>query len=393
VPASRLRRAADACLVWTAWSIPLSTTGMELGIGALVVLAVVASWQGTPVVRRTPLDVVLAAMFAAFAASTLASGHPFGAPGFFRPWVVVGYFGIFWWLEDERAALRFVGHLLAAATFVALYGVVQHYTGIDVYRAALGRRRQVHPRIEGARGFASVGFFRNYLTYAHVLLLPLGFALASRQRWVRLVTVPLLGLALVCSTARGAWIAAIVMGTALAMVTRGAGRRLLAVVALAAAVFLVSPGLREQVIPALTNADTNAGRIAIFAANLDIVADHPVFGLGFGRYQKVARPYYDRHPTADRRSHAHNNFLQVAAEAGLVGLAFFTLVLATALRFGADAVARARDPAVRAAAVGGCLALIGFIVGGLTQYSFGDGEVVIAMWATTAVLMRLREGA
>jgi O-antigen ligase len=159
------------------------------------------------------------------------------------------------------------------------------------------------------------------------------------------------------------------------------------------AVFLVSPGLREQVIPALTNAETNTGRIAIFAANLDIVADHPVFGLGFGRYQKVSRPYYDRHPAADRRSHAHNNFLQIAAEAGLVGLAFFTLVLATALRFGADAVARARDPAVRAAALGACLGLVGFVVGGLTQYSFGDGEVAVAMWATTAVLMRLREGA
>ena len=63
----------------------------------------------------------------------------------------------------------------------------------------------------------------------------------------------------------------------------------------------------------------------------------------------------------------------------------------TALRFGAETVAAARDPDVRATALGACLALTGFLVGGLTQYTFGDSEVAVAMWATLAVLMRLRE--
>jgi O-antigen ligase len=95
----------------------------------------------------------------------------------------------------------------------------------------------------------------------------------------------------------------------------------------------------------------NAGRLGIYKANLDIVRDHPVFGLGFGRYQRAARPYYDRHPDADRRSHAHNNFLQIAAEAGLVGLAAFTLLFATMLRFGIEAVRRCRDPNLHAVAL------------------------------------------
>jgi len=46
---------------------------------------------------------------------------------------------------------------------------------------------------------------------------------------------------------------------------------------------------------------------------------------------------------------------------------------------------------VRMTALGGCLALVGFLVGGLTQYSFGDTEVAMSMWATIAVLMRLRD--
>jgi O-antigen ligase len=390
----RLRQAASACLALTAWSIPLSTSGMQIGAASLFVLALVAWWCGVPVVRRTPLDVLLASMFGVFALSTLASGRPLQADGWSRLWIVITYFGVYWWLEDAAAAVRFAHRLVLAAGVVAVYGVVQHYTGYDWYRELLGRRRMTRPRIEGAHGFAVVGFFRNYLTYAHVLLLPFGFALVSPIRWIRLVVVPLIAVALVFSTARGAWVAAIVMLFGLLATGSRAREGLTAIAAIAAIVafaWVISPGFRAQTIPSLTRADTNAGRVAIYAANLDIVHDHPLLGLGFGRYQRVARPYYDRHPLADRRSHAHNNFLQIAAEAGLVGLAAFTLLFVTALRYGAETVWIARDPSVRATALGACLALTGFLVGGLTQYTFGDSEVAVAMWATLAVLMRLRD--
>jgi O-antigen ligase len=387
----RLRQAANACLALTAWSIPLSTSGMQIGGAGLALLALVAWWRGTPVLRRTPLDGVLALMFVVFAISTLASGRPLQADGWGRMWVVVVYFGAYAWFADAESAVRFARWLVLAAALVAVYGIVQHFTGIDWYRALLGRRSFVHPRIVGAHGFAAVGFFRNYLTYAHVLVIALGFALASPQRWVRIAVVPLLALAILFSTARGAWVAALVMGAALAAAGRRGFGRLAAIAAIVAVAWLASPGFREQALPGLTQAETNAGRLAIYAANLDIVAEHPVLGLGFGRYQRVSGPYYDRHPEADRRSHAHNNFLQIAAESGLLGLAAFVLVFATALRYGIETVRRTTDPPRHATALGACLALVGFLVGGLTQYTFGDAEVAIAMWATLAVLMRLRD--
>lgn len=390
MPASWLRRAADACLAFTACSISLSTSGTQIGAGALLVLALVAGATGAPVVRRTPLDAVLGILAGAFALSTIATGSPFTAPGWSRVWIVVTYFGVFWWIDGTERAVRFTRWLVGAACVVAVYAVVQHYTGADWYRELLGRPRAIYPRIAGAEGYAAAGFFSNYLTFGHVLLLPLGFALASPVRAVRLVGVPLIALAIVFSTARGAWLAALAMTLVLVAARRGALGRLAVLGAVAAAAALVSPGFRDQIVPSLTTARMNAGRVAIYAANLDIVGDRPVFGLGFGRYRKAARPWYERHPTADRRSHAHNNFLQVAAEAGLVGLAAFTLLFATILRFGIETVRGCRDPVGGATALGATLGIVGFLVGGLTQYSFGDNEVAAAMWATTAVLMRLR---
>ena len=113
--------------------------------------------------------------------------------------------------------------------------------------------------------------------------------------------------------------------------------------------------------------------------------------LGFGRYRTAAPAYYAAYPAADRRSHAHNNFLQMAAEAGLAGLAAFGLVYATVLRRGAETIERAPDGATWAAAAGAWAGVVGFLVGGLTQYTFGDAEVAIAMWVALAILARLGE--
>jgi O-antigen ligase len=367
---------------------------MEVGVGGLALLAGVAWMQGTRVVRRTPLDGVLAFLFASLAVSTLASGRPWEAIGWMRMWVVLGYFGVYWWLDDRESAMRFARWLLLAGVVAAAYGVLQHYTGADWYRALLGRPRMVKPRVGGAHGFASVGFFRNYVTYAHVLVLPFGFGMARAVTGgvAAMGGAIVLGLAIIFSTARGAWVAALAMGAALIAVRRRGVALVLVAGLVIAGAWLASPGLREQVLPALTTTETNAGRLGIYRANLDIIHDHPIFGLGFGRYQQAARPYYDRHPEADRRSHAHNNFLQVAAEAGLVGLAAFALLLATAIRYGAQAMARLPDGPLRETALGAWLGIVGFVVGGFTHYSFGDGEVAIAMWATLAVLMRLRDG-
>ena len=75
------------------------------------------------------------------------------------------------------------------------------------------------------------------------------------------------------------------------------------------------------------------------------------------------------------------------------GLAALCLVFAVILRRGFGAIASARSPGEWAAVVGGCTGMVTFLLAGLTQYNFGDAEVAIGMWITTALLMRCAEGA
>ena len=386
------RRAADVLLALTAASIPLSTTGMEFGVLALGALTVAATVRGWGIVRRTPLDAVLALFYGTLALSTLASGHPLEASGWARLWNLLAYFAVFWWLRDGAHALRLTRVLVLAGAVAGAYGILQHFTGADWYRSLLGRATFVRPREAGSTGYAVVGFFRNYLTFAHVMLFPLASAtaLALTGHALGLVAAPLMVVALVLSTARGAWLALPAVGASLALLARGPrmAAALAAVAAAACLTFALTPDLRAEAAQMFRRGGANAGRLGIYAANLDIIHARPILGLGFGRYQRAAAPYYAAHPDADRRSHAHNNFLQIAAEAGLAALAAFALLYATALRRGWEAILGTRDPDTRAAGAGAWAGLVGFLVGGLTQYSFGDAEVVIPMWVATAVLMR-----
>ena len=371
-PPPLARRAADVLLVVTAASVPLSTTGEEAGVIALAALTLVALLARWVVVRRTPLDGVLAILGVTLVASTLASGHPLQATGWLGRWVVLAYFVVFWWLRDTHQVVRLVCVMVAAGAVAAAYGIFQHFTGADWYRAALGRPTFVHPRAAGSQGYAVVAFFRNYLTFAHAMLFPLAWAaaLAVRGAVLGIVAAPLLVVAIVFSTARGA-LAALTVAGCLA--------------------FALAPDLRAQASGMFATGGENAGRIGIYRANLDIVRERPLFGLGFGRYQHAASPYYAAHPEADRRSHAHNDYLQIAAEAGLVALAAFSLLYATALRKGWVAIKGAPAADVWAVAAGAWISILGFLVGGLTQYNFGDSEVAVPMWIALAVLMRCTE--
>src|SRR5439155_1531421 len=206
-----------------------------------------------------------------------------------------------------------------------------------------------YPREPGTPGYAVVGFFRSYLTFAHVMIFPLAWALAGALagRAAALGAALLVVLALVFSTARGAWLAALALGAALALVARDRRARLVlpACAATAGLAFAATPALRAEAAHMFSARGANAGRVGIYRANLDIVHERPILGLGFGRYRTAAPPYYAAHPAADRRSHAHNNFLQMAAEAGLAGLA--------ALGHASTVAAHPGAPLARAAAAAG----------------------------------------
>ena len=401
VPAWWQRAARCAVAAFVA-CLPLSLSGMELALAAMMVLGSIALLRGYIIWPRSPLDVPVLVFLGVLVASTIAGGPSWGALDAYRGlWIVGTYVAAMLLVENETRANRLVRVLVLLTGAVAVYGVVQHFTGIDLYRAAMGRRTLVEPLELEAGRFVVIGFFPNSLTYAYSLIVPFSWVVAGTAtaggKWVlsRTVTAALAALmavALVLSTARGAWVAGVVVVAAACLLANARRRVILAAGAtvLVAALFIVSVGLRAGA-RSMVDPGVNAGRLAIYAANLEIVRDHPLLGVGFGNYDRSARPYYDHHPRADRRSHAHNSFLQVAAESGIVGLGAFCYLFGAVLMRGWQLLRRLGDlrPDIWPTAAGAWLAVIGFLVGALTQDVFTDSECAIPMWFAVAVLMTI----
>ena len=116
--------------------------------------------------------------------------------------------------------------------------------------------------------------------------------------------------------------------------------------------------------------------------------ERPWLGFGPGG---VKHEYPDvrrwRRRTRSAPGHVHNTPLQILVERGVIGLAawlwiwvaFYAYAIAVLRRLAPDAVA------ARTLVIGSLAAITGFLVGGLSEYNFGDSEVVMVAWAIAAL--------
>src|SRR5947208_4483238 len=88
-----------------------------------------------------------------------------------------------------------------------------------------------------------------------------------------------------------------------------------------------------------------ASRLAVSAAGWAIVRDHPLFGTGLGSWLHAFRPYQAPPVEGGIWDHAHNDYLELAAEGGLAAVALVMLFALAVLR------ASRREQTIRAVQV------------------------------------------
>jgi len=371
--------------------------------GTLLLWLVVHCWQQRTF-PTTPLDRSFLVLFGAFLLSTLMSPDiGYSLLSYRKLWLVGAFFVSFTLLANRQEVEKLIKIFVIFAVIIAGYGVVQHFTGLDLAKQLVGKPATLDPFWFGRQeGFRTKGFHPSGITYAHNLLFPLSimtawvFAPAGswKQRLLRVGGWAMMILALLFSLTRGVWVAYVVVLFLLGTI-RG-GKTLLGVaggiVLLGGLLFSAGAGVQERAWKAF-DLKENLGRSQIWLANWDMVKDRPLFGLGYGNYRKFRDPYYQRYPKADHSGHAHNSFLQITVDSGLIGLAAFLAFFMVLLRIGWQAYQLLPPTAepLRSFTLGAWLSIIGFLIGGMTQHNFGDAEVVIVMWTVAGILVKMRD--
>ena len=210
-------------------------------------------------------------------------------------------------------------------------------------------------------------------------------ATSSALPWL---AAPVAAWALVASQTRSAWIGAL-LGLGVIAVLR-APRLLWLIGGATLAVLVLRPA---ALTPRLTiEDDSSRDRYYMWQAGIDMILDKPVFGQGPGMILASYPRYRWPEATHPRQPHLHNNLLQVAAERGLPGLAFFLWWVAAAF-LAALREARAGAASGSRWAAAGALAAVAAVFGaGLFEYNLGDSEVLMLFLLLTALPFALRLG-
>ena len=227
-------------------------------------------------------------------------------------------------LRKSRELQRVACAMAASAVIVILYGFHQFIFGIDI-GAMKWVDGEAFPELS-KRVFSTwenPNILAGYLDI--VACIAVGVATALTRGW-RTLAILLLVAALVClgmTYARGACLV-------IAIVLAGYGalsdlRVLAGIVVVGVGALLLDPVLADRLLSVFTRVDTSSEmRLAFWESTIAMVMDHPFLGIGWGMYFMVY-PEYDFYLQGApvQIVHAHNMYLNYAAEIGVPGALSF----------------------------------------------------------------------
>jgi len=369
--------------------------GFLLIVAVAALVAVQARQPDLDGIPKAVLALFLA--WAALAAASLGwSVQPAYTLGELRSEIVycAGVLAVFFLAAREPSRWpRWRAALLAGSLAVVLLHLAQEWLPVSVSR-------------HGVLGQG--GLWSTHL----VLIAPLVFTLGWPPPWgagspllVQAVALLLLFAAAWDTGNRAVWVA-LAAQLAIAFVlarpaANGRGRPAsLRIVALAgaaivAAALLVS--IKERVADATPGATIAAGlardvRPHIWSVAWPKFLEAPLLGHGFGReilgdeFEKAATPEAADHPPV---RHAHNLFMDMALQLGVVGLAVFVALL---VLLAARYAALLRDPRAAPLGVAGLALLAGFLLKNMTD-DFLHRHNALVFWALNGMLLGLARAA
>jgi O-antigen ligase len=285
-------------------------------------------------------------------------------------------------LDDYRRLKKAVGLIIVFGALMAFFGILQRLADVETI---YGWRRT--PQAIPFASFVNQHHFAAFmeLTIGLTLALLVGQGTEKDKRLLLVIAAVLMGIALLLTGSRGGVLSLLgvlgflLVGNFLRRRENAEGdgkedkrarfRRSLAVVGGSLALLLVLFGavvllggddsLLRGV--GLTNqTDVSSGRTHFWGIALRIFQDYPILGAGLDAFG-TAYPRYDSWNGAYRVEQAHNDYLQILADAGILGFACLAAFIFLLFRQGLALIAVSHDPYRRSVATGalaGCFGIL-----------------------------------
>jgi O-antigen ligase len=297
-------------------------------LGALALLAVMAAAVARRSVRRPNLALALGCAFAAWEAFSyvwsIARPATAGRAATFVQLALMLWL-IWECVRTPARQIALVRAYVAGAAVASVLTIGRYARGLETYY----------------RRYAAPGFDPNDLALTVALSIPLALYLSSRDRgawaWMCRLAAALSISAVLLTASRTALVVSIIGFAYLAWTWRssgwpprrwGAGRFIFLI---CGAVYMAPAASRERLatLPAEAARGTFHSRTQIWKAGLRVFRAHRLAGTGAGTYAEAVRPLIGAPAREGHQYVAHNAYLSVLVETGLVGFSLFALWLGT----------------------------------------------------------------
>lgn len=253
---------------------------------------------------------------------------------------------------------------------------------------------------QGLHGdYRAAGFFGNSMTFGGYLCvyLPILIVLLfendilQKYRWLTGVALVLGFIALIFNGTRGAWVA---LAPVLLFIMGRYSLKNKKYLILCLTVIVASGAIlgnnrvfvdRVKSITSTTNRSNNE-RLLIWQSAYTMFRDHPVLGVGLGQYKdNYQQKYILPQAKEPYLTHAHNNFLQMLAENGIIGFVGFLTLLAGFIGYSFRCFWKESNPY----ALMMSMSTLALVLQGFTEYNFGNSAVMKSFWLAQGCLLIL----
>lgn len=265
------------------------------------------------------------------------------------------------------------------AFFITVFGAI--YAFFAILQSVLSPTA-IYGLLERPLPFGSFVSRNNYAGWMEMAIaIPLGMlfsgSIAQDKRLIFLTAVVLMGVSVVLSGSRGGLIALVLQIGFLVFITYsrrdrgsrflklGLGAGLLVAIVLGTA-FVGGENALTRIHDGQTTAEGVVTRPQIWKVTLKMTAANMPFGVGLGAYG-VAYTKYDEASGFERVEQAHNDYLQVVSDGGIVGAILGLAFLFLVLKLGWKGV-RISDPERRGIAVGCFAGIVGILIHSLFDF-------------------------
>jgi putative inorganic carbon (hco3(-)) transporter len=255
--------------------------------------------------------------------------------GFIRTVIMV--FLIINVVDSRRKLMWFIGTMLALHTILA-FDLVQEYLR---FGSQIGEMR-LGATLGSTDATVNNGFLGDANDFALALniIIPLVYFLVylKNQSKLKFILIPILGinvLGVILTYSRGGFITLATLFFSFAIMSK---RKLLTIsvfIIILALVVIIVPSdysARLKTITAYNTDESSQGRLAAWKAGLKMMIAHPLVGTGVGVFSDTYPKYMPEDAVDTHYRVAHNGYIHIAGELGLLGLLLYVSIIYLTIR-------------------------------------------------------------